>query len=108
MPVIVYLPVLDGVNLIRHEAVSTALVAASSQLSEPPNRPVSGDAVKWTRPVGLLAPLDALTVAAQVVTVDRGSELGEQLTVVDDAPSGNAVVRRPVHGGCCCDSPVHV
>ena len=69
-------------------------VAASVQLPELPNEPVVGEAVKLTAAVGVLAPLDAVsvTVAVQVVALPVATDEGEQPTLVDVGSSGGAEI----------------
>jgi hypothetical protein len=84
-PVIVYELATEGVNVTWHDAVSGVPVAASVQLPELPNDPVVGADVNATVPVGVLAPLLAVspTVAVHVVGLPVMTDAGAQATVVD-------------------------
>jgi hypothetical protein len=74
------------VNVTWQEAVPVVPVGASVQLPEVPNVPVVGDEVKLTVPVGVLTPLDAvsLTVAVHDVAVPVATGEGEHATTVED------------------------
>jgi len=75
----------DGVNVSWQDAVAVLPVAASVQLAELPNDPEFGAAAKLAVPVGVLAPVAAVsvTVAVHVVPVPTVSADGEQPTLVD-------------------------
>ena len=72
-------------NVTAQEAVPTVPVAASVQLPELPNAPVVGEDVKLTVPVGVLAPLElvSVTVAVHVVALPVATDVGEHATLVD-------------------------
>ncbi len=71
--------------MIWHDATPVVPVAASVQLPELPNEAVVGEDVKLTDPVGVLAPLDAVsvTVAVHDVALPVLTDAGEQATAVD-------------------------
>jgi hypothetical protein len=73
------------VNVSWQAAVPVVPVAVSVQLFELPNDPDVGAAVKLTVPVGMGAPLTAvsLTVAVHEVPLPTGTEDGEHPTLVD-------------------------
>jgi hypothetical protein len=83
--VTVYDVAADGVNDTWHVDEPAPLAGASVQLPEPPKEPDVGCEVNLTVPVGLVAPLDAVsvTVAVHVVALPVDTEPGEQLTLVD-------------------------
>ena len=68
-----------GVNVVWQAAIPV-VVAWRVQVPGLANCPVVGEAVKVTVPVGVLAPLDwvSVTVAVQVVAVPVLTVLGEQ------------------------------
>ncbi len=80
----VYDPAADGVNESRQNAIPAVPLACSVQLAELPNDPVVGELVKPTVPVGVVAPLDAvsLTATVHVVAVPSLTEPGEHATAV--------------------------
>jgi hypothetical protein len=79
------------VNDTAHDA-TPVLVALNMQLPELPNVPDVGEDVKLTEPVGVLAPLDAVsvTVAVHDVPVPTVTDDGEHETLVDVASTGGA------------------
>jgi hypothetical protein len=83
--VTVYGPVAEGVNEIWQDATPVVLVAARVQLAGLPNDPDVGADVKLTVPVGVLAPLEAVsvTVAVHVDALPVLTDPGEQDTPVD-------------------------
>jgi hypothetical protein len=83
--VTVYEVAADGVNVRWQDATPVVPVAANVQLPEPPNAPDVGEAVKLTDPVGVVAPVEAVsvTVAVQVVALPVLSDAGEHETPVD-------------------------
>jgi hypothetical protein len=81
--------------VIWQDAIPTVLVAAKVQFAVLPNDPAVGDAVKLTDPVGVVAPLDAVsvTVALHVVAFATLTDAGEHEAPVDveSCPSGLVV-----------------
>jgi hypothetical protein len=75
----------------RQDATPTELVAASVQLVLP-NDPVVGDELKLTDPVGVLAPLEgvSVTIAVHVVALPNVSDVGEQATLVEVGSTAGA------------------
>ncbi len=73
-------------------------VPASVQLPELPNAPVVGKEVKLTIPVGVLAPLElvSVTVAVHVLVLPAATELGEQAMLVWVESSCNASTATPI------------
>jgi len=73
------------------EAVPFVPAAARAQLPELPNDPVVGADAKLTVPVGVLAPLDAVsvTVAVHVVALPVTTEAGEHPTLVEVGSAGD-------------------
>ena len=71
--------------MTSHDATPVVPVAASVQLPELPNDPDVGDAVKLTIPVGVLAPLEvvSVTIARHVVALPSVSAVGEHATLVE-------------------------
>jgi hypothetical protein len=78
--------VADGVNVVWQDAIAVVPVAWRVQLPGLANWPAVEEAVKLTVPVGVLAPLDwvSVTVAVQVVAVPVVTGLGEQASEVVD------------------------
>jgi hypothetical protein len=76
----------EGVNVIWQDAIPVVPVALRVQLPALPKWPEVGEAVKLTVPVGVLAPLDwvSVTIAAQVVAVPVLTERGVQAREVAD------------------------
>jgi hypothetical protein len=76
--------VADGVNVVWQDAIAVVPVAWRVQLPGLANWPAVEEAVKLTVPVGVLAPLDwvSVTVAVQVVAVPVVTGLGEQASEV--------------------------
>lgn len=72
-----------GVNVTEQDAVPSVAVAASVHARELPNDPTESE-VKLTWPVGVVAPLDAVsvTVAVHVVGLSMPTEVGEHATAV--------------------------
>ena len=72
--------------MIWQDAIPVVPVAWRVQLPALPKWPEVGEAVKLTVPVGVLAPLDwvSVTVAVHVVAVPALTELGEQAREVVD------------------------
>jgi hypothetical protein len=83
--VIVWPPAAEAVNVSWQEAIPVVPVVASAQLPELPNEPVVGDEAKLTVPVGVLAPLEAVsvTVAVHVEGAPVVTDEGEHATLVD-------------------------
>ena len=76
-------------NVSWHEAVPLVLVPASAQVPELAKEPEVGAELKLTVPVGVLAPLDtvSVTVAVHIEALPVATDDGEQLTLVDDGSS---------------------
>ena len=79
------------------------------QLLELPNTPVVGEDVKLTVPVGVLAPLDAVsvTVAVQVVALPVATDVGEHATCVDVGSTDVMVEDVPLLVACSL-SPLYL
>ena len=87
-------------NVSWQVAVPVVLVAASVQLLELPNEPDVGEDVKLTVPVGVLAPLAAVsvTVAVHVAAVPVVTVVGEHATVVDVGSTAGVACQVPFCG----------
>jgi hypothetical protein len=77
-------------NEVWQDATPSVLVAASWQAAEPSNDPVAGEDEKVTDPVGVVAPLElvSVTVAVQAVAIPIDTDPGEQETPVDVLDGG--------------------
>jgi hypothetical protein len=93
-PVTVYEFAADGVNDTWQDATPVVPVPAKLQLPEVPNDPVVGELPKLTDPVGVVAPLDAVsvTVAVHATTPATATSVGTHITPVDVSWIGTPAV----------------